>query len=51
MIQVRDLDASLSFYREVLALTPSHRLDFPEFSRVYLRTAETDAETELTWNR
>lgn len=50
MIRVRDLDASLRFYREVLALTPSHRLDFPDFSLVYLRNAETDAEIELTWN-
>jgi len=55
MIRVRDLDASVQFYREVLALTPSHRLDFPDFSLVYLRNAETDAETdaeiELTWNQ
>ncbi|WP_066254657.1 VOC family protein [Hydrogenophaga flava] len=51
MIRVRDLDASLRFYREVLALTPSHRLDFADFSLVYLRNDETDAEIELTWNR
>lgn len=51
MIRVRDLDASLQFYREVLALTPAHRLDFPDFSLVYLRNAETDAEIELTWNK
>lgn len=51
MIRVRDLDVSLRFYREVLALTPSHRQDFPEFSLVYLRNAETDAEIELTWNK
>lgn len=51
MIRVCDLDASLRFYREVLALTPSHRLDFPDFSLVYLRNAEADAEIELTWNQ
>lgn len=51
VIRVRDLDASLNFYREVLALTPSHRLDFPDFSLVYLRNAETDAEIKLTWNK
>ncbi|PKO64421.1 MAG: lactoylglutathione lyase [Betaproteobacteria bacterium HGW-Betaproteobacteria-16] len=51
MIRVRDLDASLKFYSEVLALTPVHRLDFPDFSLVYLRNAETDAEIELTWNK
>ncbi|MEO1355885.1 MAG: VOC family protein, partial [Pseudomonadota bacterium] len=34
MIRVRDLDASLKFYREVLDLTPSHTLDFPDFGLV-----------------
>jgi len=51
MIRVRDLDASLKFYREVFDLTPSHRLDFPDFSLVYLRNPENDAEIELTWNK
>ncbi|MBS0392212.1 MAG: VOC family protein [Proteobacteria bacterium] len=51
MIRVRDLDASLKFYREVFDLTPSHRVDFPDFSLVYLRNGETDAEIELTWNK
>lgn len=51
MIRVRDLDASLNFYEEVFALKPSHRLDFPDFSLVYLRNEETEAEIELTWNK
>lgn len=51
MIRVRDLDASLKFYREVFDLTPSHRVDFPDFSLVYLRNGEADAEIELTWNK
>jgi lactoylglutathione lyase len=51
MIRVRDLDASLNFYRQVLNLEPSHRLDFPEFSLVYLCNAENDFEIELTWNK
>lgn len=51
MIRVRDLDESLKFYREVFDLTPSHRLDFPDFSLVYLRNDENDAEIELTWNK
>ena len=51
MIRVRDLEASLRFYENVLDLKPSHRLDFEDFSLVYLRNAETDAEIELTWNR
>lgn len=51
MIRVRDLDASLRFYENVLDLKPLHRLDFEDFSLVYLRNAETDAEIELTWNK
>jgi lactoylglutathione lyase len=51
MIRVKDLDRSLDFYRSALGLTPSHRLDFDDFSLVYLRNAETDAELELTWNK
>ncbi len=51
MIRVRDLGQSLKFYAECFSLHPSHRLDFPAFSLVYLRNAETDAEIELTWNR
>ena len=51
MIRVLDLDLSLKFYAECLGLHPSHRLDFPGFSLVYLRNAENDAEIELTWNR
>lgn len=51
MIRVRDLDASLAFYREVFDFEPSHRLDFPDFSLVYLRNAQNDAEIELTWNK
>jgi lactoylglutathione lyase len=51
MIRVRDLDASLKFYREVLDLTPAHQLDFPDFGLVYLRNADNDVELELTWNK
>lgn len=51
MIRVRDLDQSLVFYDKVLGLAISHRLDFDDFSLVYLRNAESDAELELTWNK
>ncbi|WP_137923767.1 VOC family protein [Cupriavidus sp. 2SB] len=51
MVRVRDLDASLTFYREVLDMSPAHTLDFPDFALVYLRNAESDAEIELTWNK
>ena len=48
MVRVLDLDHSLKFYADCFGLTPSHRLDFPSFSLVYLRNAENDAEIELT---
>ena len=51
MIRVRDLPASLQFYEVVFGLRTSHRLDFPDFSLVYLRNDESDAELELTWNK
>lgn len=51
MIRVKDLNLSLKFYAECFGLHPSHRLDFPSFSLVYLRNAENDAEIELTWNQ
>lgn len=51
MIRVRDLDASLKFYAEVLGLMPSHELDFPDFKLVYLRSPESDFELELTLNK
>ena len=39
------------FYAEVLELRESHRLEFPDFSLVYLRNGETDFEIELTHNK
>ena len=44
MIRVLDLEKSLAFYRDVLDMTPSHTLDFPDFTLVYLRNEEDDAE-------
>ncbi|MBN3755217.1 lactoylglutathione lyase [Paraburkholderia sp. Tr-20389] len=51
MIRIQDLDRSLKFYRNAFGLEPSHRLDFPDFSLVYLRNDESDNEIELTWNK
>ena len=51
MIRVHDLDRSLQFYKDALGLSISHRLDFPDFSLVYLRNEENDFEIELTWNK
>lgn len=51
MIRVRDLDASLKFYEQAFGFMTSHRLDFDDFSLVYLRGSSSDAEIELTWNK
>ena len=51
VIPVSDVDRSLQFYKDALGLSVSHRLDFPDFSLVYLRNEENDFEIELTWNK
>ncbi len=51
MIRVLELERSMKFYADVLGLQTSHRLDFPDFSLVYLRNPENDFEIELTWNK
>ena len=51
MIRVLDLERSVGFYADVLGLHEAHRLDFPDFSLVYLRNAENDYEIELTLNK
>jgi lactoylglutathione lyase len=51
MIRVLDLERSMRFYDQVLGLAPSHRLDFPEFTLVYLRGEQGDVEIELTYNK
>lgn len=51
MIRVLELDRSVRFYGDVLGMHPSHQLDFPEFTLVYLRGSESDFEIELTLNK
>lgn len=51
MIRVLDLDRALDFYRDALQLKETHRLDFPEFTLVYLRDPESGFEIELTLNK
>lgn len=51
MVRVIDLGRSMRFYADVLGLSESHRLEFPDFALVYLRGAASDFEVELTWNR
>ena len=53
MVRVRDLDASLRFYRDGLGLREVRRKEAPQgrFTLVFLAADETpDAEIELTYN-
>lgn len=51
MIRVGDLEKSMHFYQQAFGLIESHRLEFDDFSLVYLRDIESGAEIELTWNK
>ena len=53
MVRVRDLDASLRFFRDGLGLVETRRNDYPQgrFTLVYLGAPENpESEIELTWN-
>lgn len=53
MVRVRDLEASLAFYRDALGLIETRRRDYPQdcFTLVYLAAPENpEAEVELTYN-
>jgi lactoylglutathione lyase len=53
MVRVRDLDASLKFFRDALGLLETRRSDYPKgrFTLVYLAALENpEVEVELTWN-
>ena len=53
MVRVRDLEASMRFYRDALGLVETRRKDHPEgrFTLVYLAApANPEAEVELTYN-
>lgn len=51
-VRVKDLDASLDFYKKAFAFEESRRRDFPEnkFTLVYLTLPGDDYELELTYN-
>lgn len=52
-INVKDLDASLAFYKEALLLEEVKRIEEPSsaFTLVYLKSPYTQHELELTWLR
>lgn len=51
-IRVKDLDASLKFYKDALGLVETRRKEFPEykFDLVYLANEIGGYEVELTYN-
>ena len=51
MIRVLDEARSVDFYRRAFGLDVAQRLDFPDFTLVYLSNPETDFELELTVNK
>lgn len=51
MIRVRDEAASLDFYRTAFGLDVAQRVDFDDFSLIYLSGADGPFEVELTVNR
>lgn len=53
MVRVRDLEASMAFYRDALGLVETRRKDYPQgrFTLVYLAAPESpEVEVELTYN-
>lgn len=51
MIRVLDEARSVDFYRRAFGLEIADRLDFEEFTLVYLSNGETGFEVELTVNK
>ena len=51
MIRVLNEARSVAFYQKAFGLTIADRLDFPDFTLVYLANAESDFELELTINK
>lgn len=51
MIRVLDEARSIEFYRKGFGLEVADRLDFPEFTLVYLSNPESEFEVELTINK
>lgn len=51
MIRVLDEARSIAFYERAFGLSVADRLDFPDFTLVYLSNSESDFEVELTINK
>ena len=51
MLRVLDEERSVRFYKDALNLDVAQRLEFDEFTLLYLSNAEADFELELTVNK
>lgn len=51
MVRVLDEERSVEFYRKAFGLDVADRLDFPDFTLIYLSNPETEFEVELTVNK
>ncbi len=51
MIRVLDEERSVKFYDTAFGLKVADRLDFPDFTLIYLSNTETEFELELTVNK
>lgn len=51
MIRVLDEDRSVEFYDKAFGFKVADRLDFPDFTLIYLSNSETEFELELTVNK
>lgn len=51
MIRVMDADRSIAFYETLFGMSVVDRFDYTDFSLIYLATAESTFELELTVNR
>jgi len=51
MIRVLDEARSVAFYKQAFDLDVADRLDFPDFTLVYMSNAESAFELELTINK
>ncbi|MEM6374828.1 MAG: VOC family protein [Pseudomonadota bacterium] len=51
MVRVLDEARSVEFYRKAFRLEVADRLDFPDFTLIYLSNPETEFEVELTVNK
>ncbi len=51
MLRALDEDRSVAFYRRALQFEVAERLEFDDFVLIYMRSAESDFELELTINK